>query len=63
MPIIEVNLFEGRSVDQKRQLIAAMTDAVVESIAVPRENVRIILRELDKDDFGIGGKTATDIGR
>lgn len=63
MPIIEVNLFEGRSAEQKRQLISAMTEAVVASIDVPAQNVRIILRELDKDDFGIGGRTATELGR
>jgi len=31
MPIIEVHMFEGRTVDQKRKLVAEMTDAVVKS--------------------------------
>lgn len=63
MPIIEVNLFEGRTVEQKRRLIESMTRAVVDSLDVPGDNVRIILRELSKDDLGIGGRTARDRGR
>jgi 4-oxalocrotonate tautomerase len=63
MPIIEVNLFEGRTVDQKRDLIAALTDAAVRTLAVPPQNVRVILREMSKDDFGIAGKSARDSGR
>jgi 4-oxalocrotonate tautomerase len=63
MPIIEINLFEGRTTEQKRQLIAKVTDAVTESIGVPRTNVRIILRELEPVNFGIGGQSAADLGR
>jgi phenylpyruvate tautomerase PptA (4-oxalocrotonate tautomerase family) len=30
---------------------------------VPRTNVRIILRELEPVNFGIGGQSAADLGR
>jgi len=63
MPIIEVNMFEGRTAEQKQTLIAAMTGVVTDTLGVPAENVRIIIRELSKDDFGIGGKTARAQGR
>ncbi len=63
MPVIEVNLFEGRTVDQKRRLIAAVTEAVAETLGVPGDNIRIIVRDLSKENFGVGGKTALDLGR
>ncbi len=63
MPIIEVNLFEGRTVEKKRELIAALTDAAVRTLDVPAQNVRVILRELSKDDFGIAGRSARETGR
>jgi 4-oxalocrotonate tautomerase len=55
MPIIQVNMFEGRTVDQKRKLVSAMTDAVVKSLDVKPEDIRIILQEMTKHDYAIGG--------
>jgi len=55
MPIIQVNMFEGRTVDQKRKLVANMTDAVVKSLDVKPEDVRIILQEMAKHDYAIAG--------
>jgi 4-oxalocrotonate tautomerase len=55
MPIIQVNMIEGRTVDQKRKLVADMTDAVVKSLGVKPEDVRIILQEMAKHDYAIGG--------
>ncbi|KQR77157.1 hypothetical protein ASG35_12935 [Burkholderia sp. Leaf177] len=55
MPIIEVNLIEGRSVEIKRRLIAALTDATIEAAGVKREDVRIIIREIKPENFAVGG--------
>jgi 4-oxalocrotonate tautomerase len=53
-------MFEGRTVDQKRKLVAEMTDAVVNSIGVKPEDVRIILQDMAKYDYSIGGKLVID---
>jgi 4-oxalocrotonate tautomerase len=63
MPIINVHLMEGRTDDQKARLIGALTDAAIESIGAPRESVRVLLIEIPKTQFGIGGKTASALGR
>ncbi|AOY96750.1 4-oxalocrotonate tautomerase [Cupriavidus sp. USMAA2-4] len=63
MPIMQVFLIEGRTEEQKARLIAALTDAAVESIGAPRETVRVMLQEMPKEHFGIGGKTAKELGR
>lgn len=63
MPIMQVFLIEGRTEEQKARLIAALTDAAVESIGAPRETVRVMLQEMPKEQFGIGGKTAKELGR
>lgn len=55
MPIIEVNLIEGRSVEVKRKLIAALTDATIEAAGVRREDVRIIIRDIPPENFAVGG--------
>ncbi|WP_213941167.1 2-hydroxymuconate tautomerase [Pseudomonas sp. dw_612] len=63
MPIMQVFLIEGRDEEQKARLIAALTDAAVESIQAPRESVRVIITEMPKTDFGIAGKTVKALGR
>ncbi len=57
MPIIEVNMLEGRSPDAKERLIQALTDAAVTSIGAPRDSVRIILREMPSGHFAVGGQS------
>nr|WP_315593650.1 2-hydroxymuconate tautomerase [uncultured Cupriavidus sp.] len=63
MPIMQVFLMEGRTDEQKARLIAALTDAAVEAVEVPIESVRVIISEMPKTQFGIGGKTAKELGR
>lgn len=55
MPLIQVTLVEGRTVEQKHALIAALTDAMVESIGTPRDRVRVALYEISSEEWGIGG--------
>jgi 4-oxalocrotonate tautomerase len=63
MPIIQVNMFEGRTIDQKRTLVSNMTEAVVKSLGVKPEDVRIILQEMTKQDYAIAGVLGIDKGQ
>jgi 4-oxalocrotonate tautomerase len=63
MPIINVYLLEGRAPERKVQLIRNITTTVVETLAVPPETVRVILTEMKKEEYGIGGKTAAELDR
>lgn len=63
MPIIVAHILEGRDREVKTRLIRNLTDTVVETLGVPRESVRIILSEMGKEDYGIGGRTAKELGR
>jgi 4-oxalocrotonate tautomerase len=58
MPIIQVNLLEGRTVAQKRAMIAAVTDAVVDSLGVRAESVRIMINEMHPEHFALAGISA-----
>jgi 4-oxalocrotonate tautomerase len=63
MPFAQVYLIEGRTEDQKRAVIEKVTDALVEALGAPKENVRVWLTEVPKTQWGIAGKTAKDLGR
>lgn len=57
MPIVEVHVAEGRSVAQKRAMVAAVTEAVSNTMAAPVSAVRIIIHELTPENYAIGGVT------
>ncbi|MDE2585855.1 MAG: 2-hydroxymuconate tautomerase family protein [Betaproteobacteria bacterium] len=57
MPIIEMHLLEGRSVEKKRKAVAAVTAALVESLEVRPEQVRILITEHPVEHFAVGGQT------
>jgi len=58
MPIIEMHLLEGRTVEQKRRAAAAITAALTDSLGVRPDQVRILITEHGFEDFSVGGKTA-----
>lgn len=60
MPIIQVNMLEGRSTAEKRALVAALTDAVVESLRADPQSVRIMIHELAAEHYALAGTTAGD---
>jgi 4-oxalocrotonate tautomerase len=57
MPIIQLNLAEGRTVEQKAAAMAAITDAVVCTLDVRPEQVRILIIEVSPENFAIAGET------
>ena len=48
MPIITINLLEGRTDAQKEQLIHKVTEACHTALGAPRESVRIIISDMLK---------------
>ncbi|MCB2013466.1 MAG: 4-oxalocrotonate tautomerase family protein [Sphingobium sp.] len=62
MPIINVNILSGRTVDQKRALIRELTDAAVRTIDVQPSQVRVIINEVAPEHWGTGGVSKADQG-
>jgi len=55
MPIIHVELVEGRTKEQKKQLGEAITKAAVDIVNVPADAVKVIFVDMKKDDYMEGG--------
>jgi len=55
MPEIIVHAFEGRSLEQKRQLVKEVTEAVCRSFAVPPEAVSIRIVENSRENQAKAG--------
>ncbi|MCO4759758.1 MAG: 2-hydroxymuconate tautomerase family protein [Oceanospirillaceae bacterium] len=58
MPIVQVNMMAGRTDQQKEVMIRKVTDAVMDAISAPEQNVTVLINEIPKTEFGIGGVSA-----
>ena len=63
MPFAQLYILEGRTEDQKRALIEKVTAAIVEAVGAPKDNVRVWIHDVPKENWGIAGVTAKDLGR
>ena len=55
MPLAQLYIGKGRSHDQKKLLIEKITQAIVDSLGSQKENVWVVLNEVPRSDWGIGG--------
>ena len=60
MPVIRVDMFRGRSREQKRLLVRELTDTFVRIAGGKPESVTIILQDVDKEDWGAAGALMVD---
>ena len=60
MPSMHIKLFEGRSVEVKRELAEAITRETCRVLACGVEAVDIIFEDVRKHDWATGGKLWSD---
>ena len=59
MPVVIVETWEGKTVEQKKQLVEGITTSFVK-IGVPPEAVHIIIKDNPKHNWASGGKLASE---
>lgn len=58
---ISIDAFAGRSLDAKRLLYRSVVDNLA-ALGIPKDHVKIVLRELPKENWGIrGGQAGCDV--
>ena len=62
MPTIRVEMFEGRTVEQKRALAAALTEATVRTLGGSAESVDILFFDIARQDWATAGTLWSDRG-
>jgi 4-oxalocrotonate tautomerase len=60
MPNITIQWYAGRTPDQKRQLVAAITEAMVKIGKTTPEQVHVVFQDVEKSDWGNKGRLASD---
>jgi 4-oxalocrotonate tautomerase len=53
-------MWSGRSTEQKRRLVRAITDAMVEHANCKPDHLHVIIQDVPKDSWGRSGKLGID---
>ncbi|TBL79375.1 4-oxalocrotonate tautomerase [Paenibacillus thalictri] len=60
MPIVNIQILEGRPASKVKALISRVTDTVAEELEVPKERIRVLVTEVPKTHWGIAGVPVSD---
>jgi 4-oxalocrotonate tautomerase len=60
MPLIQVTMLQGRTIDQKRKIAARITDTMVEEAGARREAIVVTFVEVSKESYASGGELMID---
>jgi 4-oxalocrotonate tautomerase len=63
MPIAHILIMEGREPEQKKALIRSVTAAIADSLQARPDSIRVIVQEVPREHWGIGGISALELGR
>lgn len=63
MPIARIQIMEGRSTEQVEAMMQEVTQAIHRSLGAPLDSVRVIVEEVPKTHWSIGGQSAKQLGR
>ena len=63
MPFAQIYMIEGRTEAQKKAVIEKFTQALHEAVGATKENVRVCIHDVPKENWGIAGVSAKDLGR
>jgi 4-oxalocrotonate tautomerase len=59
MPIVHVYVFKDFSIEAKKKVIVGTTKVFTE-MGIPAEAVEVVIHEVPKENWGVGGEQATE---
>ena len=60
MPVVTVDMWEGRTVEQKKQLAEGITSVMTAKLGITPEHIIIIIKDNPKHNWATGGKLASE---
>lgn len=60
MPVITIRFMEGRTLEQKRELVKVISEAVSRIAKTPLEGVHVIFEDVQRANWGRGGVLFAD---
>ena len=62
MPFVRIDLFEGRTLEQKKALAKEVTEAVVRNTGAPQSAVHVIINDMPEEPTSLKVKCAPNNG-
>lgn len=62
MAVVSVQMLAGRSLEQKRHLVASITDAMANCVGASRASVNVIINEIPAASWARGGQLFSERG-
>jgi 4-oxalocrotonate tautomerase len=60
MPFVTVKMLEGRTHDQKKALVKAITDAMVETCGAQADGTMVVIEDIARDHWGRNGELLSE---
>ncbi len=60
MPVIKVEMFEGRTIEQKRELVEVLSNETARITGCSVESIYVVIDEVKKENWGAGGELCSD---
>lgn len=60
MPVVTVQMWTGRSLDQKRKLVRAITEAMIEHADANPDALHVVLQEIPRENWARAGVLGCD---
>jgi len=61
MPVVRIDMWEGRDKETKRKLIQSVSKAVADSLGIEVDRIEIILNDVPKDNWGKKGEQSSGL--
>ena len=60
MPVIRVEMWEGRTLEQKREIVESLSSELARIAGCDVASIYVIIDEVCKDNWGAGGVLCSD---
>ena len=60
MPVIKVDMFEGRSIAQKKELVEVLTRETARITNCSEASIYVVINEYNKSNWGAGGELCSE---
>ncbi len=60
MPFVEIKMWAGVPAETRKKMVQKVTEGITEAIKCPPEAVQVVVTQIPKEDWSIGGKSCSE---
>lgn len=61
MPVIQITMSQGRTVEQKRELVSVLTKEAARILKTGEQAIRVLIYEVSRENWGDAGVLGLDM--